>query len=180
MSAGERKSRRTSLARMRGSGSEVASARRSGGQGGFSIVEVVVVVVVAVPVILMGAYGLFTTITASSSTKTRQELEAAISSYSESLKAMPTYTACATALQIKTAYNSWPDRWAPGSGGPIDPGSLDIGTDVRFWDQAAAAFKDRSTPCVDGGAQQIQIKVGHQNGETLSATIVKRDPGAHP
>ncbi|UDY37963.1 hypothetical protein [Dermatobacter hominis] len=136
-----------------------------------------VVAFIAVPVILAGAYGLFTAISASGSTKDRQDLEAALTSYGESLKALPTYTPCATVADLNTVYGAWGDRWAPDASMPIASNGITV-TAVEYWKQSTASF---STPCgADGGAQKLTIKATHKNGTTLTGTVVLRNPGAHP
>jgi type II secretory pathway pseudopilin PulG len=174
MSAGERV---WALLPARSRGSEVAHVRARPGQAGFSLVEVLVVAFVAVPVILAGAYGLFTAISASGATKDRQDLEAALTSYAESLKALPTYTPCATAPQVNTAYGAWADRWEPGTALPIASGGITV-TGVQYWKQSTATY---DAACgSDGGAQKLTITATHKNGTTLTGTVVLRNPAAKP
>lgn len=142
-------------------------ARR--GQAGVTLIEVLVVVAVVVPIILMGAMGLFTAVTASDSTKTRQQLEAGMTSYGESLKDLA-YAPCATPEQINTLYDAWPDRWQPDADSGVAASSLQV-TDITYWDQASATFAD--TCGTDGGAQRLTIEVG-DGDDTLVGTIVKR------
>lgn len=158
-------------------GSEVATRLVVRCQGGFSLVEVLVVAFVAVPVILTGAYGLFTAISASSSTETRQRLEAAMTSYAESLKSLPTYAPCATASDVNTAFGAWPDRWNPDAESGVASAGLAV-ADVDYWDQSTAQFTDSCS--TDMGARRLTMVVTDQSGNTLRGTVVTRNPGAHP
>lgn len=149
--------------------------RRARGQSGATLVEVLMMLVVAVPLVLTASLGMFSAVGTSSATRTRQHLEATLTSYGESLRVMPAFAPCATAADVEDDWESWADRWRPEPVGGAGTPSLRV-VEVTHWDPTAAAFSPACIPGQDAtaGAQRIvlEARIGEQ---TLTATIVKRD-----
>lgn len=149
------------------------AARR--GQSGVSLIEVLVATAVMAPLVLGASTGLFTAVTASTNSRDRQQLEAALGSYGDAVKAMP-YVACGTPTSYRSAYAAWPQRWVPDPGSGLTSADLSFVT-VEYWNQSSASFT--GTCGSDGGAQRITVTVA-KGGESLTGAVVKRDPDAMP
>lgn len=131
-------------------------------QSGASLLEVLIAIAVVVPVTLAGATGLLTAVRTSAADEARQELEVALSTATERLKATP-YVPCAS-----------PDDYGRVVSEPA-PGVAAAVLDVQHWQSGRGEFTDRCTR--DGGVQRIEVDV--TDGERVrSGWIVVRDPSA--
>jgi Tfp pilus assembly protein PilV len=155
--------------------------RRSAGQAGLSLVESIITVLLASVVVLALAGAMLTLITTSRATSDAQRIQAALTSYTESLKAAP-YVACPVAgqdvAQLADDYEQAASTWTPpAAAGPEDV--VTVGIDrIEFWEPAAGAAptagRFRTTcPTADGGAQRISVTVT-RGGQSVSGQTVVR------
>lgn len=148
--------------------------RRARGQSGATLVEVLMMLVVAVPLVLTASLGMFSAAGTSSATLTRQHLEAALTSYGESLRVMPVLEPCTTAAALEQQWSNWTGRWqpdaVPGAGTP----ELSV-VEVTHWNASTAAFDDACAGDGEAAAAQrvvVRVALGEQS---LTGTIVRRD-----
>ena len=135
--------------------------------------EVLVGVAVMVPLTLTSAMGMMIAVKASETARTQQELQIALSTATENVKAMP-YLECGTPEQYQELYRSWV---APIAAKVID-GTQTTDPEIPavvYWEQSsggyAASCKD------DDGAQRLTVTVRSSDLEA-TGTIVKRDGAA--
>lgn len=138
-----------------------------------TLVEILVVVTVIVPVVLAATLGLFTAVTTSEQSGTRQQMQLTLSAFADGLRTLDPYVACGTAAQYNTAA-----RTAPGLA-DITDATGDVGSVVRveYWDQAAGNYLSNCT--TDGGAQRLVLRVT-RGDRTVDGEVVKRNPDARP
>lgn len=141
---------------------------RKRNQLGATLIEILVVMAVMVPVVLAASYGLLLTVKLSSSTNTRQNLEAAATSYSESLKTIP-YTNCAE----PSDYQGKAGLWTAPAGSGI---SMEI-VGVQYWNQSTRDYSSMNcpTPEADQGTQLVIVKATNSEYST-ELEVVKRNP----
>ena len=147
------------------------SARSHGSQQGASLVEVLISVVLVGVVILGLAAGMLTLIGTSTSTSERQQIQLALGSFTESLKAgayetCTSNSAVATPATYQAAYDAWPSKWTP------PQGSMTSGiTRVEYWDSQQAEFVDSCPNAGDQGTQRLTVQVDWQ-GRSGTAQVV--------
>ncbi len=140
-------------------------------QTGASLVEVLVSVVLVGVVILGLAAGMLTLISTSTTTSERQQIQLALGSFTESLKAS-SYTPCtsdpavATAAAHQAAYEAWPSKWVP----PQADMTRSI-TEVEYWNKDQAAFVAQCPNAGDQGTQRLTVQVDFK-GRSGSAQVV--------
>ena len=143
-------------------------------QRGASLVEVLISVLLVGIVILGLAAGMLTLISTSTSTSQRQQVQLALGSFTESLKA-GTYQPCtsnqavATAATYQAAYEQWPSKWTPPQSGMTR--SI---TGVAYWDKAQAAFVASCPAGGDQGAQRLTVQVDFQDGIGSAQVVTGR------
>jgi type II secretory pathway pseudopilin PulG len=143
------------------------------GQSGVSLVEVLVGVAVMAPLTLASATGLMIAVTSSENARTQQELQIALSTATENVKAMP-YLECGTASAYQELYRSWV---TPIAAKVID-GTQTTAPDliaVSYWQQATGTYQ--GTCKQDDGAQRFRVTV-RAGDQEATGTIVKRDGAA--
>ena len=145
--------------------------RSHGSQQGASLVEVLMSVVLVGVVILGLAAGMLTLIGTSTSTSERQQIQLALGSFTESLKAgayetCTSNSAVATPATYQAAYDAWPSKWTP------PQGSMTSGiTRVEYWDSQQAEFVDSCPNAGDQGTQRLTVQVDWQ-GRSGTAQVV--------
>lgn len=143
------------------------------GQSGVSLMEVLVGVAVMVPLTLTSAMGLMVAVGASQTARTQQELQIALSTATENLKAMP-YLECGSAEKYQDLYRSWV---APIAAKVVDGTQTTLPdiTTVSYWEQASGTYQAGCKH--DDGAQRLTVTVRADEQEA-TGTIVKRDGAA--
>ncbi len=147
------------------------SARSHASQQGASLIEVLISVVLVGVVILGLAAGMLTLIGTSTSTSERQQIQLALGSFTESLKAgayetCTSNSAVATPATYQAAYDAWPSKWTP------PQGSMTSGiTRVEYWDSQLAEFVDSCPNAGDQGTQRLTVQVDWQ-GRSGTAQVV--------
>lgn len=137
-----------------------------------SLIEVLVGMAIMMPLTLAAATGLMVTVTASDSAQTHQELEIALTTATENLKAMP-YLECGTAEQYAALYRTWVPPLAPGVVDGVQTTSPEISA-VEYWSRTKAGY---TGACADDGAQRFTVTVSAE-GATATGTVVKRNEAA--
>lgn len=152
------------------------------GDSGFSLIEVLLALGLATLVVMGLAAGFLTTISASDAASSRQRREAALTSFSESLKALP-YVECTAAGADADGYMAAYEAglgsgssWQPSA--DADVSDLDV-VDVTYWTPAgsgpsAGTFSDACGP-TDHGAQRLTVSLKVQ-GEPVQGQVVLRRP----
>ncbi len=128
---------------------------------------------VMMPLTLAAAMGLMTATTASASARTNQELQIALSTATENLKAMP-YISCAGPDDYEELYTLWVQ--------PIAARVVDgAQTTAPVVEQVAHLDRNKGTyveKCAsDDAAQRIVVTVS-ADGRSATGTVVKRDAAA--
>lgn len=158
---------------------ESHGSRRS--DGGFSLIEVLLALGLATLVVLGLAAGVLTTMRSSEVAASRQRREAALTSFSESLKSMP-YVECtsggATASGYLATYSvgmSTGATWSPAQ--TSDVADLDV-EDVEYWQPAAsgASAGTYSANCagVDHGAQRLTVSLTVRGQRVHGQVVLRR------
>jgi type II secretory pathway pseudopilin PulG len=137
---------------------------RRRGEGGFGLIEAVVSVGLVSTVVLALAAGLLTSVKSSQAAKETQEVDAALSSFAESLKGMPYPThagPCPTLAEFQATWDTWDQHWQSDGVAPVLTG-------VRHWDGDSY-----ETTCPDPNpwVHQLDIQVT-VNGNTASGYVV--------
>lgn len=148
-------------------------------QRGFTLIEVLLAMVLASLVVLGLAVGILTTLSASNAASARQRREVALTSFTESLKALP-YVECtsggATAHAYNTAYQAGAASGATWQPKP-DAGVSDLDVvDVKYWQPApagGAAGTYATCGSVDQGAQRLSVSL-RVDGEPVHGQVVIR------
>lgn len=132
--------------------------------------EVLVGVLVMMPLTLTAAMGLMVSVEASESAEHRQELEIALTSATENLKALP-YLPCASPEDYAKAYRAWVQ---PLSAKVIESTqtALPLIESVAYWHRGKVAYID-SCPN-DDGAQRLTVTIA-DDGRSVTGTVVKRN-----
>ncbi len=149
----------------------IGSARSHGSQQGASLVEVLISIVLVGVVILGLAAGMLTLIGTSTSTSERQQIQLALGSFTESLKA-GTYEPCTsdparpTPASYQAAYEAWPSKWVPSQAGMTRGITL-----VEYWNSEQAKFADSCPDAGDQGTQRLTVQVDWQ-GRSGTAQVV--------
>jgi prepilin-type N-terminal cleavage/methylation domain-containing protein len=147
------------------------ASRRHNGDGGYSLIEVLIAVMLVGTVIAALAAGMLTMINATRSTSEQQRLQAAVLSYTESLKSSP-YLRCGEAptpspAAYTTSHNAQPGRWEP-----VDGMTAEINS-VEYWHNSGAYGDYQSScPAVDQGRQRLTITVTLPGGASASGPVV--------
>lgn len=149
----------------------VRRARR--GQSGVSLLEVLIATAVMGPLTLASVIGLQVQITSSASAQQSQELQVALTTATENLKAMP-YLRCGTAEEYQKLYASWSEPLEASVRPDQLPPRPEIAS-VQYWQQGKSAYTPNCGD--DGGAQQLVVVVA-QDDEELTGSVVKRDASA--
>jgi len=143
------------------------------GQSGSSLIEVLIGVLVMMPLTLAAAMGLMTATTASASARTNQELQIALSTATENVKAMP-YVECAGTDDYQQLYADWVQ--------PLAARVID-GTQtanpvierVDHYDRNKGTYDQKCSK--DDAAQRVTVTVNAE-GRSATGTVVKRDDAA--
>lgn len=143
------------------------------GQSGVSLIEVLVGVLVMMPLTLTAAMGLMVTVSASDTAETQQELQIALTTATENIKAMP-YLECGSAKQYLELYRTWVPPLAARVVDGVQTTEPEI-LEVAYWNRAKAAYTDGCGN--DDGAQRLTVTV-RSGDSSATGTIVKRDEGA--
>lgn len=138
-----------------------------------SLVEVLVGIAVMMPMTLAAVTGLLLAVETSSSTEQRQELEVALSTTTEDLRALP-YLQCGSADEYQELYRSWSEPLAAKLVADQAPPAASI-TKVQYWNRGKDAYTDSCGG--DDGAQRIVVRFS-ENGVTVDGSVVKRDASA--
>ncbi len=138
-----------------------------------SLVEVLVGIAVMMPLTLAAASGLMLAVETSSSTEQRQELEVALSTTTEDLKALP-YLQCGSAEEYQQLYRSWSEPLAATLVADQAAPSPTI-AQVQYWNRGKDAYTDSCGG--DDGAQRIVVRFS-DGAVTVNGSVVKRDPSA--
>jgi Tfp pilus assembly protein PilV len=146
---------------------------RQRGQSGVSLMEVLVGIAVMIPLTLSSAMGLMVTVGASQTARTEQELQIALSTATENLKAMP-YLECGSPEKYQELYRSWVTPIAAKVVDGAQTTEPKIGS-VSYWEQAKGEYRSACTQ--DDGAQRLTVTVQSDDQEA-TGTIVKRDGAA--
>ena len=150
------------------------------GQSGVSLLESLIAIVLVSTVILALAAGFLAMMGATAASSSRQRTDAALTSFTESLKTVP-YTPCTAgtsqpgASAYQAVYAAWAGRWSP----PADAAVSDLSiTKVEYWNPAAGtpprvgAFQ-ATCPASDSGAQRLTVSVT-VNGSSDTGQVVVR------
>lgn len=154
--------------------------RRARGQAGLSLIESLISVVLVSLVVLGLAGGFLTMMRATEASSSRQRTDAAITSFTESLKSVP-YTPCVTgrtgpqdAAAYQSFYETWDGRWTPPADAAVSDRRI---TGVEYWSPAnvggSAGDYVASCPGADAGAQRLTVSVT-VNGSTATGQVVIR------
>lgn len=135
--------------------------------------EVLVGIAVMVPLTLSSAMGLMVTVGASQTARTQQELQIALSTATENLKAMP-YLECGSPEKYQELYRSWVSPIAAKvvDGTQTTDPAIEA---VSYWEQADGTYRAKCTQ--DDGAQRLTVTV-RSDDQAATGTIVKRDGAA--
>jgi prepilin-type N-terminal cleavage/methylation domain-containing protein len=145
----------------------LASAHRHArdAQSGYTLIEVVIAVALSGLVILSLATAMLTIVRTNALSSERQRVDAAMTSFSESVQASP-YLPCADhADYTDSFFGTWTDSWT------VPDGALATIDRVDYWDAASSSYVDG---CSDqAAAHRLTLSVSW--GElTRNAQIVKR------
>lgn|GEM_PF-1250957 len=146
-------------------------ARRRRSQSGASLIEVLISVVLVGVVILGLAAGMLTLISISTSTSEGQQIQLALGSFTESLKAgafqpCTANLALPTASEYQFAYQAWPSKWTP----PQTAMTSSI-TQVEYWDKDQADFVANCPAAGDQGTQRLTVQIDWR-GRSGTAQVV--------
>lgn len=161
---------------------------RHGGQAGYGLIEVLIAIVLMGTVIAALSAAMLTLLATTASTSSTQRMQAALTSYTESLKA-GTYLACAstgsppvgstpTPAQVQVAHDGDSAAYRPAAGSGI---TVEV-VDVAFLSAASAASPSSgpTTTMVNGvGGYQAQCPSTGDAGRqllTVRVTQVGRTP----
>lgn len=141
---------------------------RSGGQGGFTLVEAMVAMVI-LGLIFTGVVAMSTVSTASGSANRTERVDVLFSAFSEAIKILP-YVPCAQAAEYQAAFD------AAEAAAPSDRKLLQSS-------DASLTVVDVDIPSgcidVDGGTQTVTLKA-ELGDQSRTSDMVKRDPAAKP
>ena len=160
-------------------------------QAGFTLIEVLLALVLTSVAITAIAAGMLTLMRSSTQTSAQQRLQGALTSYTESLKALPYYSQqlaplpanpCvagqpADVAAFQAAAAGWADRWVP----PDYVTTAEV-TNIEFWTPSApgsASIGTFTTTCPAGGdfgAIRLTGRVVLSDGGTSTGQVVIRDP----
>lgn len=135
--------------------------------------EVLVGIAVMIPLTLSSAMGLMVTVGASQTARTQQELQIALSTATENLKAMP-YLECGSPEKYEELYRSWVTPIAAKVVDGTQTADPEI-VSVSYWEQADGTYGTKCTQ--DDGAQRVTVTV-RSDDRSATGTIVKRDGAA--
>lgn len=138
-----------------------------------SLVEVLVGVAVMMPLTLAAVTGLLLAVETSSATEQRQELEVALSTATEDMKALP-YLQCGSAADYQKLYTTWSQPLAAELVGdqPLPEPAI---ASVHYWNRGKDSYAGSCGG--DDGAQRIAMTV--RSGDiSVEGSVVKRDPSA--
>lgn len=130
-------------------------------------------VLVMMPLTLAAAMGLMTATSASASARSNQELQIALSTATENVKAMP-YVECASTEDYQELYADWVQplaaRVVQGTQ-TTDP----VIERVDHFDRSTGSYGQKCSK--DDAAQRIVVAV-QADGHSATGTVVKRDDAA--
>ncbi len=144
------------------------ASHRVRGSSGFSLIEVLISVVLVSSVVLALVTGLLTLLRTTESNHQRQQIQLALVNLSEGVRAMD-YLDCGTATDYRADYGAPASaNWTPTRAGM----SFEI-LDVEYWNASSRTFQ-QSCPGVDGGAQQLTLKVEWREREDSTQVVLRR------
>lgn len=143
----------------------------SRGQAGYTLIEVVIAVALTGLVILSLATAMLTIVRANGLNSDRQRVDAAMTSFSESVRG-GAYLPCGeTPAPTAAGYNGGYD---PSAGDWAPPTGVDVNVvDVEYWDRNADEYVD-TCPVDDGGAQRLTLTTSWRNLERSAQIVVRR------
>jgi type II secretory pathway pseudopilin PulG len=141
-----------------------AATGPSAGQSGLTLIEILISVALVSLVVIGLAAAFLTLVRTNDATYRQQQVDHAVTSYAESLKAVQ-YQPCVPAGDDPD-YGDAPDLWAP-------PGDLQVEVvDVEYWDPVGRDYDD---DCVgDAGTQLVTVRAEWRDHDR-QAQIVKRN-----
>jgi Tfp pilus assembly protein PilV len=131
------------------------------------LIEAVVSVGLVSTVVLALAAGLLTSIKSSQAAKETQEIDAALASFTESLKGMPYPTvagACPTLDEFKATWSTWADRWQ-------STGVTTELTGVRHWDGDSY---ESACPATNPFIHLLEVEVTVNGSLTTGIVVVSK------
>jgi Tfp pilus assembly protein PilV len=166
--------------------------RRARGQAGISLIESLIAVVLVSLVVLGLAGGFLTMMGATEASSSRQRREAALTSFTESLKQLsmvtpaqspllsytdcdPAVTPSALASDYTTRYRSWPGRWQPSADNAVSNQTI---SDVEYWHPSgsgsSAGTYDHNCAGSDHGAQRLTVTVDVAGDQATGQVTIRR------
>lgn len=142
-------------------------------QSGFTMVEVVIALFLAGMVVLSLAIAMLAIVRTNALNSERQRVDAAMTSFSESVRGVG-YVACgASPPPSAAAYldlqQQDSDSWSPPTGIEVDI------TEVDFWDGAPGQDRYVSgCPAADGGAQRLTLRATLGSLERSAQVVIRR------
>lgn len=146
-----------------------------------SLVEAILATLLVAVVVLALAGGMLTMVGASGASSARQRTTTALTSFTESLKAIP-YTDCTAGgstpapAAYQAVYDAWPGRWTPAADSGVSDRRI---VRVDYWHPAAGTpptsgeFRSTCPAGGDGGAQRLTVSVT-VDGSTSRGQVVIR------
>lgn len=140
------------------------------GQGGFTLIETLIALALAGTVIMAIAAGMLTLVGTTGSTAQRQQIQLALGSYTESLKAAG-YIDCGDVTAYDSEYVLMPAAWTPDR-----PGMAKTLKKVEFWNGTTFVSSPTAAGCpaADPGVQRLTVEVTLGDG-VGEAQVVKGD-----
>jgi ABC-type phosphate transport system substrate-binding protein len=135
--------------------------------------EVLIGVAVMMPMTLAAAMGLMTAVSASANARTAQELQIALTTATENVKAMP-YVECADAEQYQKLYSTWVQPLAAKVVDGVQTTEPEV-LAVAHWQREKGVYTDSCSE--DDGAQRVEVSVS-VGDQSASGTVVKRNDAA--
>lgn len=153
----------------------------AGAQGGFSLIEILICIVLIGTVIMALAAGMLTMVRTTGVTTQRQQIQFALASYTESLKAGPYLTctpnvAAPTPASYETKFATWAPMWAPDR-----PGMTARILNVEYWSESAGPSGGFVTTCPatgDQATQRLTVQVDYRTRTGTAQVVTSYRPDA--